>query len=137
MKQQLLFLIGMLCLTNYLFSQTIYVDVIKGSRKGAGTITDPLAGVEQAIALASTFSGDEPVTIKVAPGLYTVSQEMEIRTGKKENDNISYVIQSTIMPDDPGWTPETMPVIQSVSANNSNHQFVHCIGFLVSKNNVQ
>lgn len=136
MKYQSLFLTGLLCFTIQTFSQTIYVDAVKGSRQGRGTITDPLAGIEQAIALASGFGGEEPVIIKIAPGLYTVSQEMEIRTGKKENDTTHYFIESTIMPDDEGWTPEKMPIIQSVSTNNSSVQFVHCVGFLVAKNNV-
>jgi len=40
------------------------------------------------------------------------------------------------MPDDAGWQPEKMPVIQSVSPNNSNVQFTHSVGFLVAKNSV-
>jgi hypothetical protein len=137
LKLKPILLAGMLCFTIQIFSQTIYVDAIKGSRQGSGTITDPLAGVEQAVALASGFAGEEPVIIKVAPGLYTVSQEMEIHTGKKENDAVRYIIESTLMPDDEGWTPEKMPIIQSVSPNNSSFQFIHSIGFLVAKNNVQ
>ncbi|HLK29358.1 MAG TPA: right-handed parallel beta-helix repeat-containing protein [Puia sp.] len=136
MKKGLLLVATAFSVSTHLFSQTIYVDVIKGSRQGKGTVTDPLAGVEQAIALASTFTGTEPVTIKVAPGLYTVSQQMEIKTEKKQDDTVRYTIEATTMPDDEGWAPEAMPVIQSISPNNSTHQFVHCIGFLVAKNNV-
>ncbi|MVM40763.1 hypothetical protein GO730_28835 [Spirosoma sp. HMF3257] len=40
------------------------------------------------------------------------------------------------MPDDPDWQPTKMPVIQSISTDNSTKQFVHAIGFLVARNNV-
>jgi hypothetical protein len=40
------------------------------------------------------------------------------------------------MPDDKEWTPAKMPVIQSVSANNSADQFPHAVGVLVGGNNV-
>jgi hypothetical protein len=40
------------------------------------------------------------------------------------------------MPDDPEWTPLRMPIIQSVSPDNTNTQFTHCAGILASKNNI-
>ncbi len=40
------------------------------------------------------------------------------------------------MPDDEVWSAAEMPVIQSIAANNSNHQFTHSVGFLVAKDNV-
>lgn len=122
-------------IASWLHAQTIYVDVIKGSQEARGTITDPLASLEKAVLLAAGFSGNEPITIKVAPGLYVFHHLAEIRTGKKENDTIQYSIEATIMPDYADWLPAKMPVIQSVSIDNSNVQFTHCGGFLVSKSN--
>ncbi|MCW3119257.1 MAG: hypothetical protein JWM28_3339 [Chitinophagaceae bacterium] len=126
----------LLCLSVRLSAQTIYVDVVKGRYEAKGTLTDPLAGLEQAVALASGFTGNEPVTIKVAPGLYVISQLLETRTGNLLNDTMRYTIEATVMPDDPDWLPTKMPVIQSISRDNSITQFVHSAGFLVAKNNV-
>src|SRR5215212_1789514 len=111
-----------------LTAQTIYVDVIKGRFEGKGTIMDPLSGLEQAVALASSLTGKEAVTIKIAPGLYVVSHILEIRTSNKLQDTARYTLEATVMPDDPDWLPSSMPVIQSVSNDNSITQFVHSAG---------
>lgn len=116
-------------------AQTVYVDAIKGRDEARGTIVDPLASLEKAVALASGFSGNERVTIKVAPGLYVISHLMEIKTASMP-DTVWYSIEATVMPDDPDWLPAKMPVIQSSSPDNSSTQFTHCAGFLASKNNV-
>jgi len=121
---------------DHLPAQTLYVDVIKGRDEAKGTITDPFISLEKAVALASSFTGNEPVTIKVAPGLYLISHILELRTAKLLEDTLKYTIEATIMPDDPDWIPAKTPVIQSVSSNNSITQFTHCAGFLVSRNNV-
>ncbi|MEP7371839.1 MAG: right-handed parallel beta-helix repeat-containing protein [Chitinophagaceae bacterium] len=119
-----------------LYAQTIYVDAVKGRPEARGAIADPLPSLEQAVMLAGGFSGNEPVIVKVAPGLYTFKQLAEIRTGKKDKDTIPYIIEAMVLPDDPDWLPSKTPVIQSVSIDNSTNQFTHCAGFLVSKNNV-
>jgi hypothetical protein len=116
-------------------AQTIYVDAVNGKEGATGTATDPITNLEKAIIMANGFSGDEPVTIRLAPGLYVLTREAIIKTGKANNDVSKFTIEATMMPDDAGWQPEKMPVIQSVSPNNSNLHFTHTIGFLVAKDN--
>lgn len=117
-------------------AQTIYVDAVKGRDEAKGSITDPFARLEQAVALASGFSGKEPVTIRIYPGLYVLQHALEIKTGNVLNDTIRYTIEAVVMPDDPDWKPLSMPVIQSVSPDNSTTQFTHSVGFLAAKNNI-
>jgi hypothetical protein len=117
-------------------AQTLYVDALKGKDVAKGTQADPLLSIEKAISIANTYSGNEPVNIKLAPGLYIIAHELTIKTQKQENDASRFTIEAIHMPDDAGWQPEKMPVIQSVSGNNSNVHFIHCVGFLVAKNNV-
>ena len=100
-KLTFLFVLALLLGSIYLPAQTIYVDVAKGRYEAKGTITDPFSGLEQAVALASGFSGTEPVTLKVAPGLYVISHILEIRTANKFNDTINFTVEATVMPDDP------------------------------------
>ncbi len=117
-------------------AQTVFVDARKGRDQGTGTVTDPIGSLQGAIALASRFTGDQPITITVAPGLYVLPHLAEIRTGKSLEVSSEYSIEAAVMPDDPDWQPEKMPVIQSISPDNSVTQFTHCTGCLVSRPNV-
>ena len=123
-------------LSSHLFGQTIYVDAVKGNDNAKGTATTPFFSLEKAVTTANEFTGDEPVTIKLAPGLYVLQHKLTIKTGDKNDDVQKFTIEALTMPDDADWEPAKTPVIQSVSANNSNVQFTHCVGFLVAKNNV-
>ncbi|MDB5091040.1 MAG: hypothetical protein JWR09_5034 [Mucilaginibacter sp.] len=135
-KLKFLSIIILLATSPGLNAQTLYVDALKGKDVAKGTQTDPLLSIEKAVTIANTFSGNEPVIIKLAPGLYVVAHEMTVKTAKQGNDASKFTIEAIHMPDDTDWQPEKMPVIQSVSPNNSNFQFTHCVSFLVAKNNV-
>ncbi len=138
MSQSVSFLMIFLFLAvSRLNAQTVFVDAVKGKDGAKGTVTDPIANLEQAMRQANSFSGNEPVTIRLYPGLYTLQQQVEIKTAKPADDTIKYTIEAVVMPDDPEWKPASMPVIQSVSPDNSTTQFVHAVGFLVAKNNVR
>ena len=117
-------------------AQTVYVNAAIGKDEASGTLTAPVASLEKAVALTREFTGNEPVTIKIYPGLYVLQKLVEIKTRKAEADTVQYILEAAIMPDDSDWQPTKMPVIQSVSADNSTKQFTHAIGFLVAKNNV-
>jgi len=135
-KITFLFIALLLGLNLPLCAQTLYVDAVKGKDGAKGTVNDPLSSLERAVTIANGFSGDGPVNIRLAPGLYVLSREMVVKTNKATDDASKFTIEATIMPDDADWTPEKMPVIQSVSPNNSNVQFTHCVSFMVAKNNV-
>ena len=138
MSQSVSFLMIFLFLAvSRLNAQTVFVDAVKGKDGAKGTVTDPIANLEQAMRQANSFSGNEPVTIRLYPGLYTLQQQVEIKTAKPADDTIKYTIEAVVMPDDPEWKPASMPVIQSVSPDNSTTQFVHAVGFLVGKNGQQ
>jgi hypothetical protein len=117
-------------------AQTIYVDAQKGSDGAKGTVNAPLASLQQAAALARQFSGNEPVTIKLGPGLYELHDQLKIETKNGGNDAAKYTLEATIMPDAKEWKPGLMPVIQSVSPNNDKQSFDHCAGILADRANV-
>jgi hypothetical protein len=120
-----------------LSAQVVYVDAAKGREEAKGTATDPLASLEKAVALAGSFTGNEPVTIKIHPGLYVLRQQAVLRTSRQSDDTLPYTLEAVVMPDDSAWQPGKMPVIRSVSPNNSEVQFVHAVGFLVARPNVR
>lgn len=110
-------------------AQTIFVDPLKGQDTQTGTATAPLATLDKAVALAASLAGKEPVTIKLFPGLYTLTQKLTILLPAN--------IEAVTLPDDTDWLSSKMPVIQSVSGNNSDVQFPHSVGLLVAANNVK
>lgn len=117
-------------------AQTLYVDARNGKDVAKGTITDPLLSLEKAITMARSFNSGQPVTIRLAPGLYVLAHQMVVETARPATDTAKFTIEAMHMPDDAGWESNKMPVIQSVSPNNSTFQFNHSVGFLVAKNNV-
>ncbi|GLU54428.1 right-handed parallel beta-helix repeat-containing protein [Dyadobacter frigoris] len=117
-----------------LSAQTIFVDAIKGNDSGGGTVRAPLASIQKALDQAGGFTGKEAIHIKLLPGLYLLKDRVVI--DKMRNEAIWLTIEAAVMPDDADWEPTKMPVIQSVSANNSVTQFPHSIGFLIASNNI-
>jgi hypothetical protein len=119
-------------------AQTLYVDPAKGKDEARGTIGDPFSSIERAVTVAGGFTGAEPITIKLAPGLYALTRQIVIQSFQGQSDSLPYTIEAMVMPDDTAWQPNRMPVIQSVSGNNKNYgNFDHCIGFQVERSNVR
>jgi len=112
-----------------LSAQTIFVDPLKGKDTQTGAEMAPLATLDKAVAMAAGFTGKEPVTIKLFPGLYTLWEKQVIKSPAS--------IEAVTLPDDADWLPVKMPVIQSVSGNNSGVQFPHSVGILVAADNVK
>lgn len=133
----LLFALGLGMPATRLNAQTLYVDPVKGKDEAKGTMGDPLASLEKAVSMAARFAGDEPIKIRLAPGLYVLTAQIVIASPKEKSDTLPYTIEAIVMPDDTSWRPDKMPVIQSVSGNNKNYgNFDHCIGFQVERNKV-
>jgi hypothetical protein len=120
-----------------LSAQTIFVDPLKGQDTQTGTATAPLATLDKAVAMAAAFTGKEPVTIKLFPGLYSLAQKLTIQLPAAAGKMVGYSIEAVTLPDDTNWLPSKMPVIQSVSGNNSDVQFPHSVGLLVAADNVK
>ncbi|MCF3111205.1 right-handed parallel beta-helix repeat-containing protein [Niabella sp. CC-SYL272] len=119
-------------------AQTIFVDPVKGDDQSPGTSDAPFASLEKAALAAAALPGNAAITIKLAPGLYLLKNKVTVATGKAYGFGARFTIEATVMPDDTAWTPEKMPVIQSVSGNNNdpNRKFPHCVGLLIAANNV-
>jgi hypothetical protein len=115
-------------------SQVIYVDGTHGNNANTGTAGAPLASLEEAVNRTNLLDGHQPITIKVAPGLYTVMQPLIIRSRK---DAAKLSVEAMVMPDDTGWAPAKMPVIQCVADSNRTGKLLHAsIAFQIERNNV-
>ena len=114
----------------------LFIDPAKGSDTGNGTLKEPLATLAKAVAVANALTGAGPVTLKLFPGLHVLTDKISINPGRTIKDAARFTIEAVVMPDDKDWSPDKMPVIQSVSANNSTEQFPHSVGFLVAADSV-
>ncbi|MCF0054612.1 right-handed parallel beta-helix repeat-containing protein [Dyadobacter sp. CY356] len=114
-------------------AQTIYVDPANGNDSASGTVQGPLASIQKALSLAGSFTGKETVHIKLLPGLYLLKDKVIVETKRSEPSWL--IVEAAVMPDDADWEPTKMPVVQSISANNSLTQFPHSTGFLIASNN--
>jgi hypothetical protein len=117
------------------YGQTVYVSAAKGNDQAAGTNAAPLKTLDEAVAKANKFSGNAPVKLVLGPGLYIVTHKLMIRTAGNPG-KVSFTIEAATLPDDKAWSPADLPVIVSVSANNSDYDFPHCEGLLILQDNV-
>jgi len=129
-------LITLFVIRSSLNAQILYVDAKKGSDDASGMLDAPLASLQKAVAIAKEFSGNEPISIKLAPGLYVLKERLNLVTKNLGNDAAKYTLEAMIMPNDKDWKPELMPVVQSVSDNNDNKYFEHCAGIMADRANV-
>ena len=118
------------------FAETFFVDPLKGNENSKGTLMEPLATLAKAVGAANELTGDGPITIKLSPGVYVLTDRISISPARATKDTARFTIEALVMPDDKDWSPDKMPVIQSVSANNSTDQFPHAVGILVAANSV-
>ncbi|SDD81895.1 hypothetical protein SAMN04487996_102266 [Dyadobacter soli] len=125
----------MLLLVRPAQAQTIYVNASAGNDAANGKVETPVATLQRAVELAKTFKAGESVTIKVAPGLYALRDQVVI--DKRNTDEAWLTIEAAVMPDDAGWKPAQMPVIQSISSNNNKTQFQHAVGLLIAADHVR
>lgn len=117
-------------------AQTIYVDAMNGSDEQNGELATPLRSIGQATQMANHFTGQGNIIIKLMPGTYVLDDKIAINPIKMLDDTTRFIIEAHIMPSNSNWIPEKMPIIQSVSANNSDTQFPHSTGFLVASSHV-
>ena len=116
---------------------TLYVDVQNGNDDNPGSSEMPLKTIEKAANIVNTLN--EPgATIKIAPGLYTLENECLISSKQQYSDENPLIIEASIMPDDPNWTPRDMPII--VSALNppagENIKYIEASGLKVEMSHV-
>ncbi|MGK9120011.1 hypothetical protein [Olivibacter jilunii] len=62
-----LFSVSLFSLMN-IQAQTLFVEPVKGKDTGTGTEHDPLSSLGRAVAIANTFTGKDPIKIKLYRG---------------------------------------------------------------------
>ena len=127
---------GFVLLTHFSAAQTYYVDPNAGHDSNSGTKGAALKTLKAALNHCNQLAGTGNITIVLSPGMYVLDDKMVINPVRMFSDSTRFTIKALHNPDDAEWTPEHMPVVQSVSANNSKTQFDHATGFLVASPHV-
>lgn len=116
-------------------SQTIYVDSNIGDDKNPGTKESPVYSIDKAAEIIRDKDSNI-YTMKINPGIYVLDEQILVSTEKDMNDK-RIKIEASILPGDPSWTHEKMPVILNQSIKGKipeNDNFV--ISFLIDESHV-
>jgi hypothetical protein len=92
-------------------AQAVYVDSNIGDDKNPGTKGAPVFSIKKAAEIIRNRDNNI-YTMKINPGIYVLDSHVQVATEKEMTDK-RIVLEASILPDDPSWTPEKMPVITS------------------------
>ncbi|HUT45715.1 MAG TPA: right-handed parallel beta-helix repeat-containing protein [Sedimentisphaerales bacterium] len=94
-------------------AETVYVDARSGSDGNPGTKDKPVRTVGRVAEIVNSSTGQGPTTIKIAPGIYNLTESVEFGGTGQYTEKERLVIEAIELPDDPQWKPALMPVILS------------------------
>lgn len=94
-------------------AETLYVDARSGDDKNPGTKEKPVQTVGRGAEIVNSSTEQGPTTIKIAPGIYNLTESLEFSGTGQYTENERLVIEATVLPDDPQWKPALMPIILS------------------------
>ena len=95
-------------------AEVLYVDGRSGQNSHPGTQAQPLKTLARAAQRINESNEPGPTTVKVAPGLYCLDQTVLIRNPRRYTEQDRLIVEASVLPDDPNWTPSLMPVLLSV-----------------------
>ncbi len=95
------------------FAETLYIDSGNGSDANPGTEEKPLRTINQAAILVNSRIEPGPTTIKIATGLYNLDKCVLFENKRPYTEKERLTIEAYILPDDPQWKQEMMPIILS------------------------
>lgn len=115
-------------------AQAVYVDSNIGDDKNPGTKEDPVYSIKKAAEIIR--SRDNNIyTMKINPGIYVLDSHVSVVTEKEMADK-RIVIEASILPDDPSWAPEKMPVITSKAMKGEIQYYHWVVSFLINESHV-
>jgi hypothetical protein len=94
-------------------AEALYVDSRAGNDANPGTEDQPLQTIGRAAAIINTRTEAGPTTIKIAPGIYGLTECVTFENKRGYTEKARLVIEAVTLPDDPQWKPALMPVILS------------------------
>lgn len=114
-KERVFFLVtlSVFFLSSVAFSQIVYVDGLAGKDENVGTSEKPVRTLQRAAEIVNAGKEPGPATIKIAPGIYNLSESVTFGGARAYNEESRLVIEAAVLPDDPNWKAALMPVMLS------------------------
>ena len=113
-RQFFLIVLAITVLTTCSPAETIFVDGKRGNDKDQGTKDNPVRTIGRAAELVNSSTEPGPTTVKIAPGIYSLSEPVEFNSARTYTETERLVIEATVLPDDLQWVPALMPIILSI-----------------------
>lgn len=91
---------------------TIYVHPATGGDSNSGVQGSPLRTLAAAARRVNANTGTGPITIILSQGVYAVNQPALFKpAGRSFTRTARLTVRAEVLPDDPGWSPQNMPVL--------------------------
>jgi len=94
-------------------AETLYVDSERGRDAHSGRREQPIRTLARAAQIVNDVREPGPTTIRLAPGVYCVTETVAFENSREYTTSNRLVIEGTILPDANNWTPALMPVVIS------------------------
>jgi len=94
-------------------AEQLYVNVRTGSDTNPGTKLQPLKTLDEAAKRINANDRREADTILLSEGVYPLTETVLFTNNKYTLEN-RLVIRAEIMPDDPAWNPQRMPILAMI-----------------------
>ncbi len=115
-------------------AEVLYVDDTKGNDVNPGTKEKPARTIAKAAAIANNSTEPGPTTIKIEPGAHCVEETVEFKNSRQYTKDNRLIIEATVLPDDPNWTPALMPVVLSTVKGDGTETEKHAMALKIEVN---
>ena len=92
--KKLILCLYFICLFQFSYGQTFYINSKLGNDRNSGTIIEPLKTLEAGIQLLNKCNGNVPITLKLGPGLYPIQTNLTLEPNKNLTSKIRLTIEA-------------------------------------------
>ncbi|HEY1872616.1 MAG TPA: hypothetical protein VGG71_16260, partial [Chitinophagaceae bacterium] len=108
-----LFLLMMIISSLVVSAKELYIDAKKGNDQNAGSLSQPLKTIVEAAKRINADATKETTTIILSEGVYALTETVVLNNNKFSAEN-RLIIRAEVLPDDPNWNPQRMPIITAM-----------------------
>jgi hypothetical protein len=99
-------------------AEELYIDAKKGNDKNNGSSSQPLKTIAEAAKRINANTTKEAATIILSEGIYALTETVLFNNNNFSAEN-RLTIRAAVLPDDPDWNPQRMPIITTIIPGTS------------------